>query len=139
MLAAALAVLAFAGRPAAGQDAGSHANDIPAWFTESFLDFREEVREAAQRGQRLMIYFGQEGCPYCRALMQTNFSQERIVAKTRRHFTAIALDLWGDRELSWMDGAKMPEKDFARRMKVQFTPTLLFLDEKGEVVARVNG
>jgi thioredoxin-related protein len=36
-------------------------------------------------------------------------------------------------------GKAMPEKMFARALKVQFTPTLLLLDEKGEVALRLNG
>ncbi|MCK7502390.1 MAG: thioredoxin fold domain-containing protein [Comamonadaceae bacterium] len=86
-----------------------------------------------------MVYFGQDGCPYCKELMQTNFSQRAIVDKTRRHFMPIALNIWGDREVTWIDGKRMAEKDFAKMLKVQFTPTLLFLDEKGEVVVRLNG
>jgi len=86
-----------------------------------------------------MVYFGQDGCPYCTQLMKTNFSQQRIVEKTRKNFVAIALNIWGDREVTWTDGRTMSEKALARGLKVQFTPTLLFLDEKGGIVARVNG
>jgi len=113
--------------------------EIPRWFTESFLDLRDDVRDAAKDGKRLMLYFGQEGCPYCKALMETNFTQPKIVAKTRAHFVAEALDIWGDREVTGFDGRRMSEKDFARSMRVQFTPTLLFFDEKGAIVARLNG
>lgn len=124
---------------AVAQDPSPHAIDIPAWFTESLLDFRDDVRDAAKEGKRVMVYFGQDGCPYCKALMQTNFSQKAIVDKTRRHFVAIALNLWGDREVTWTDGRTMTEKELARALKVQFTPTLLFLDERGAVVVRLNG
>jgi thioredoxin-related protein len=124
---------------AAAQDPSPHAIDIPPWFAETFLDFRDDVREAAKDGKRLMIYFGQDGCPYCTQLMKVNFSQQRIVGKTRKHFVAIALNLWGDRELTWVDGRTISEKELARALKVQFTPTLLFLDERGAIVARING
>jgi thioredoxin-related protein len=123
----------------AAQVASPHAIDIPKWFSETFLDFREDVREAAKDGKRLMAYFGQDGCPYCKALMQTNFSQQPIVEKTRKHFVAVAFNMWGDREVVWLDGATMSEKELARRLKVQFTPTVLFFDEQGKVVARING
>ena len=116
-----------------------HAIDIPRWFTESFLDLREDIRDATREKKRLLLYFGQDGCPYCKALMKVNFGQPDIVAKTRRHFTPIALNLWGDREITWVDGRKMTEKELARTLKVQFTPTLLFFDEKGHVVLRLNG
>ena len=132
-------LLLAAAAPAAAQRVAPQAIDIPPWFSESFLDLREDVREAAQGGKRLMLYFGQDGCPYCKALMQTNFTQPRIVAKARKHFVAIALNIWGDREVTWFDGRAMREKEFARFLKVQFTPTLLFFDERGAVVARLNG
>ena len=77
-----------------------HAIDIPAWFQETFLDFREDVRDAAKGGKRLMIYFGQDGCPYCRELMRANFAQKDIVERMRRHFNAVALNIWGDREVT---------------------------------------
>jgi len=113
--------------------------DIPAWFNDSFLDFRDDLREAAGKGKRLMLYFGQDGCPYCTELMQNNFSRKDITDKTRRHFEAIALNIYGDRELIWTDGKLRSEKAFAAELKVQFTPTLLFLDERGTVLMRLNG
>src|SRR5213592_4136888 len=98
---------------AIAQTASPHAIEVPAWFSETFLDLREDVRDAAKEGKRLMIYFGQDGCPYCKALMQTNFTQPRIVEKTRRHFVALALNIWGDRQVTGLDGRTMPEKELA--------------------------
>jgi len=133
------AIAAFLPLAAIAQDPSPHAIDIPPWFTESLLDFRDDVRDAAKAGKRLMVYFGQDGGPYCKALMQTNFSQKRIVDKTRRHFVAVALNMWGDREVVWTDGRALSEKALARSLGVQYTPTLLFLDEKGAVALRLNG
>lgn len=124
---------------AAPVEPSPHAIDIPDWFKVSFLDIREDIGEAAKGGKRLMLYFGQDGCPYCRELMRVNFSQREIVEKTRSHFDAIAINMWGDREVTWLDGTRHSEKGFAALLKVQFTPTLLFFDEKGKVVLRVNG
>ena len=123
----------------AAPEPGANAIDIPPWFKESFLDVREDVREAAAEGKRLLVYFGQDGCPYCRELMRVNFARKDIVEATRRHFDAVAINIWGDREVTWTDGRVRSEKDFAALMKVQFTPTLLFFDEKGAVALRLNG
>ena len=139
-------LLVLACSPASGaQPAGPsfnpspHAIDIPPWFRETFLDIREDVREAANEGKRLMVYFGQDGCPYCRELMRVNFSQKDIIEKARRHFHAVAINLWGDREVTWLDGSMVGEKSLATRLGVQFTPTLLFFDEEGAIVLRLNG
>ena len=135
-----LAAIAFALVAAAhAPDPSLHAIDIPAWFAQSFLDFREDIAEAARDGKRLLLYFGQDGCPYCTRLMAVNFSQRPIVEKTRAHFVAVALNIWGDRETTWIDGRKRSEKALARFLNVQFTPTMLFFDEGGSVVARLDG
>jgi thioredoxin-related protein len=116
-----------------------NAIEIPGWFKESFLDIREDVRDAAADGKRLMLYFGQDGCPYCRELMRVNFGQKDVADRTRRAFNAIAINMWGDREVTWTDGRIRSEKALAAFLKVQFTPTLLFFDEKGAVLLRLNG
>ena len=138
LLALIAALFAFA-MPAHAQVASPYAIDIPDWFTESLLEMRDEVRDAAAQGKRVMLYFGQDGCPYCTTLMRTIFSQRTIADKTRGHFTAIALNIWGDREVTWVDGRRLSEKALGRELRVQFTPTLLFLDEKGAVALRLNG
>jgi thioredoxin-related protein len=115
------------------------AQEPPPWFTESLLDLREDVAEAAAQGKRVMVYFGQGGCPYCKRLMEVNFRDAAIAAKTRQHFVALALNIWGDREVTWSDGVTSSEKQLAARLKVQFTPTLVFLDERGRVALRLNG
>ena len=115
------------------------AQEPPAWFADSLLDVREDVAEAAREGKRLMLYFGQDGCPYCKQLMEVNFRQPRIAEKARRSLLALAINIWGDREVTWTDGSSMSEKRFAALLKVQFTPTLLFFDERGGIALRVNG
>jgi thioredoxin-related protein len=121
------------------QAVSPHAIELPSWFTQSFLDFREDIAEAAHDGKRLLVYFGQDGCPYCARLMHSNFTQKAIVDKTRRHFVVVAINIWGDREVTWIDGTRLGEKAFARQLRIQFTPTLLFLDEQGNVALRLNG
>jgi thioredoxin-related protein len=115
------------------------AQEPPEWFVESFLEIREDAAEAAKDGKRLMLYFMQDGCPYCKQLVTVNFRDARIVDKMRRHFMPVAINIWGDREVTAADGRKLSEKRFAAALKVQFTPTLVFFDEKGGVVHRING
>lgn len=115
------------------------AVDIPDWFAVTFLELPEDVRDAARDGKRVMVYFGQDGCGWCRKLMEGHFRDPGIVATTRRHFVPIALNILGDREVQWVDGRRMTEKELTRALGIRYTPTLFFFDEKGAVVARVNG
>jgi thioredoxin-related protein len=111
----------------------------PAWFKHSFLDLGEDVAEAAEAGRRVILYFYQDGCPYCAKLLQDNFGQQTITEKTQKYFDVITVNMWGDREVTDVKGEVMTEKNFAVSMKVMFTPTLLFLDEQGDVILRING
>ena len=111
----------------------------PAWFKESFLDIRDDIAEASKSQRRVMLYFYQDGCPYCTKLLNENFGQKAIADKTRKHFDVIAINIWGDREVKDFNGQTVPEKAFAKALGVQFTPSLLMLDEKGNTALRLNG
>lgn len=114
-------------------------HDKPGWFKESFLDIREDIEEATAAGKRLLLYFYQDGCPYCAKLLNDNFGNRVITEKTRSGFDVIAINMWGDREVTDLSGGATTEKAFAAALRVQYTPTLLFLDEQGKVVLRING
>lgn len=112
---------------------------LPPVFVETLLELPDDAAQAAKSGKRLLLYFGQPGCPYCKELMQTSFTQKSIVDKVAKNFVPIAFNLFGDREVTWFDGKVRSEKEFAKFLTVQFTPTLLLLDEKGKIIARING
>jgi thioredoxin-related protein len=113
--------------------------EVPSWFKVSFLDLKDDATGAAAEDKRLAVFFHQDGCPYCAALINTNFSQKRIVDYARKHFDFLEINMWGDREVIDSSGNKLSEKQYAAKLKVWFTPTLLFFNEKGQVVLRVNG
>lgn len=115
------------------------AQEAPEWFAQSLLHVPEEVADAARDGKRVMLYFGQPGCPYCKQLMEVNFRQRPIAERMQKEFVSIELSIFGDRDLTWIDGHDTTEKKLAATLKVQYTPTLVFLDEKGAVAHRVNG
>jgi thioredoxin-related protein len=118
---------------------GTGTYEMPAWFKSSFLDLNDDIKEAASHGKRVMIYFHQRGCPYCAELINNNFSQKHIVDYTRKHFDVIHINMWGDRDVTGVDGKTLPEKKFAASQKVWFTPTIVFYDESGNIAFRVNG
>ena len=124
---------------AAAQERYEVARDTPPWFKESFLDFEEDVAEANDDGKQMMVYFGQDGCPYCKVLHEVNFRQSDIVQTLRDSFDAVAVNMFGDVETIWTDGDARSEKELAQYLNIQFTPTLLFLDDSGKEVLRLAG
>lgn len=111
----------------------------PEWFKVSFMELEEDVAEAAAEGKRLMILFHQDGCPYCNAFIEKNLAQKDIEDTLKEKFDVIEINMWGDREVVSIDGKTFTEKEFAQALSVQFTPTVLFLTEQGELSLRLNG
>lgn len=125
--------------PAKGAYHGARPTAYPSWFKESFLDLRADIAEAEKAGKRVLLFFSQDNCPYCNLLVERNLAQREIEAILRTRFDVILLNLWGDREVTGTDDEISTEKAFGIANRVQFTPTLLFFDEKGAVVLKLNG
>ncbi|UCB54775.1 MAG: thioredoxin fold domain-containing protein [Thiotrichales bacterium] len=113
-------------------------HEPPDWFKVSFLDLYEDIEEAADENRRVMIFFYQDGCPYCKKLLEDNFGQRDITEKTQKYFDVVTINIWGDREVTVGDKV-VTEKEFAAALKVQYTPTLLFFNEDTKAVYRANG
>ena len=111
----------------------------PTWFKQSFLDLRDDLEDANDNNKYIMLYFHQDGCPYCKKLLDDNFSQLEIVDKMKKNFDLLEINMWGDKTVTSLNGEEITEKEFARRSKVMFTPTLVILDKEGEVQFRMNG
>ena len=122
-----------------GRFIGAMPTTYPAWFKESFLEFRDDIEEAAAQGKRVVILFHQDGCPYCNALVERNLSQRDIEELLREKFEVIAINMWGDREVVSVEGQSFSEKQFAAAMQVQYTPTLIFFNEQAKIALRLNG
>lgn len=110
----------------------------PSWFKESFLDLEEDVDEATAENKRLVIYFWQVGCPYCDQLWTDNFADPAVVTAFRQQFDIVALNMWGDREVT-VGETSYSEKDFAAALGIKYTPTLLFFNEDKKIIHKLNG
>jgi thioredoxin-related protein len=112
---------------------------LPNWLKTTFMDFSEDLKEANQSNRHIMIYFHQDGCPYCAKLVRDNFHDTQLVAKLQKDFDVIEINMFGNRDLEDWTGKELNEKAFALQMQIQFTPTLVFLDAKGKTLLRLNG
>jgi len=145
LLFAALALTLFtAGVPASadvtpGRMTGGQKYDLPAWFTMSFLELNDDLKEAGTRGRQLMLFLHLEECPYCARMLNENFREGATKEFIERHFDVIGIDIRGSRSVGWFDGHQYSEQDLARKLKVYATPTIIFIDPEGKIALRLNG
>ncbi len=111
----------------------------PEWFKQSFLDLNEDIEEATAEGRHLMLYFYQDGCPYCKMFIENDLGQYDIAEYAQEHFDLVAINLFGSLDVTDVDGETLPEGEFAMKTRVMFTPTLLVYGEDGSIIFRMNG
>lgn len=111
----------------------------PEWFKQSFLELDEDIEEASAEGRHLMLYFYQDGCPYCKMFIENGLGQYDVAEYAQKHFDLVAINMFGALEVTDVDGEVLPEKEFAMKTRVMFTPTLLVFGGDGSVVFRMNG
>lgn len=109
---------------------------VQSWFHDSFLNLNDDLAEANASGKRLVIFWEQRGCPYCKRVHEVNLRIPRINQAVQDGFVALQLNMWGDREVTDFDGEVLKEKDLAEKWGVLFTPTFQFFPQS---VAEVNG
>jgi len=122
---------------ASGKIIGGESHRAPDWFKESFLDLKEDASEAAESGKHAMIFFDLAGCPYCARMMSESVEPQRALIEP--FFDSIQLDIKGSREVSIDGENQMEERALAKKFRVRFTPTVVFLDENAKTVFRING
>jgi thioredoxin-related protein len=110
------------------------------FFTQSFGDFPEELMQAKKAGKiGLILFFEQEGCAYCRAMMNKVLNQRQVQDWYRERFLAIAVDIRGDVVLKDFDGVSLPSKAFAIQRRAVMTPVIIFIDLDGSEIFRKWG
>lgn len=100
------------------------------WMRDTFKDLREDLDEANADGKRLVLFFEQRGCIYCRAMHEEVFVDPKISDYIDENFFVVQLNLHGDIEVTDFDGESLTEKDMARKWRVLFTPNIVFLPEE---------
>ena len=110
------------------------------FFTQSFGDLPEELSEAKKAGKiGLMLFFEQDGCAYCRAMMNKVLNQRPVQDWYGKRFVSIAVDIRGDVELTDFDGVTLPSKAFAIQRRAVMTPVITFIDLDGSEIFRKWG
>jgi thioredoxin-related protein len=112
----------------------------PKWFKQGFFDLPADLQEARKAGkQGILVFFSMKTCSYCQAILETAFQEQDIVARLRRNYDVIGLEVFSDDEVTDFQGKTHYAKNFAVEAKAAFTPTMIFYGEGGRVQLRLMG
>ncbi len=123
-----LAGLASSAAAEIGDD-GLHKQD---WFATTFRDIREDMKNAKSEGKRLVLIFEQRGCSYCRQIHEQVLTDPEVKDFIKTNYMVVQYNLYGDEEVTDLDGETLTEKTAARKWRVTFTPTIFFMPEEAD-------
>ena len=125
-IAAVAALSAQAWSSEIGED-GLHKEE---WFSLTFRDVAEDIEAARDEGKRLVMIFEQRGCIYCAQMHEKLLSDPEVADFIKANFKVVQYNMFGDEEVTDLDGEVLTEKTAARKWGYVFTPTLMFLPEE---------
>lgn len=101
-----------------------------AWFATTFRDIKEDMATARAEGKRLALIFEQRGCTYCRQVHEKVLTDPEVRDFIKDNYMVVQYNLYGDEEVTDLDGEALTEKTAARKWRVTFTPTIFFMPEE---------
>lgn len=127
---AAFILCAMLALPAAAVELGDDGLHKEDWFSITFRDVAEDIEEANAKGKRLVYIFEQRGCIYCREMHETLLADPEVSDYIKEHFMVVQFNMFGDEEVTDMDGEVLTERTAARKWGYVFTPTIVFLPDE---------
>lgn len=138
ILFATIGLLFAAVLPATATEIGEDGLHKETWFSVTFRDMEEDIAAAKEEGKRLAVVFEQRGCIYCASMHEKLLSDPEVRDFIEANFKVVQYNMFGDEEVTDLDGEALTEKTAARKWGVVFTPTIIFLPEEvseGKTVA----
>ena len=120
-------VLALAGQ----YSLAAHGDDIPV-----VDDLALVGQSSQQQGIPTVVFVSREACPYCRTLRDEILLPMQRAEKFQDRAILVEVSLDRTEPLTGFDRQPMTAQAFGDFYQAQITPTLLFLDPRGQEISR---
>lgn len=131
-----LLLLAFLSLPALAEV----RNPNEHFFQPKLGDLKDDLSVAKAEGKNgILLMFEMDDCPFCDRMKHTVLSQSEVQDFFRKHFIVYPMDTKGDAPMVDFMGKDTTEKAFSLEQRARATPTFIFYDLDGKVMARFTG
>lgn len=119
--------------------------DVPMVFEPGDLNYEEfflpppyNLSRTHRPGERpLIVFFEQPSCHACDILHTGPLIEPRILARLGQ-FETVQLNLWGSQPVITPNGKRTTDGAWAEQLGLFYAPTLLFFDEHGREILRLD-
>ncbi len=101
-------------------------------------DFNSAITSADHDNKTLFLFFEAEWCGFCKQMRSEVFPQDSIQDKVEKGFIPVAIDIESEEKIIYQD-QEMSQKSFSHQMRIDATPTIMFMNSEGDVIGRYRG
>lgn len=116
----------------ASEDAIAQSESL-AW-----QDFTKATQKADEEGKTLFLFFEAEWCGFCKQMRSEVFPLADVQQKFDEGFIPVSIDIESGQKLIYQ-GKELSEQAFSHQLRIDATPTLMFMNSEGGVIGRYRG
>ena len=111
---------------------------ITSLTADQLVDINSKIEMAKNEEKKVMFFFHIPHCPYCKAMLDENFKDKKILNIIEKSY--ILIDMYtADNTTVVFDDFKGNVKEFAKYIGALAYPATIFLDESGKTVHKAIG
>jgi len=114
------------------------ANNLPSWFVKNNTNINNIIKKSKGTHKQIILFFDLHGCPYCIKMVNVNLRKGKLAKLTRKNFIVVHINSEGSRIVHYKN-FKGTEKEFKKKLKLIFSPTMVFLNKFGNIIAKFPG
>lgn len=104
----------------------------------SWYNLKEAQQLAKEDGKKVLIYAEASWCGYCQKMEKEVFPKQEIIDAMAQYYYPVRVDIESDNRIEF-NGEVLTESQFARKYRVQGTPTTFFVDQSGKILGAQPG
>lgn len=116
---------------------GPLAASPPAGY--HFQSLTEALRQAADEGKPMLLYYGRYGCTTCRKMDAEVFSDAALRQRYNSEFALAYVDTESAERITLPSGERTTEMQFAAASRILGTPTFVYFSPAQEPLFKIAG
>lgn len=127
------AIIAFSGLFIIALTSVENTTKSITWY-----ELKEAQQLAKQNEKKVLIFAEASWCSYCKKMYKEVFPQDRVIDTMEEYYYPVRVDIESDKKHEF-NGEVLTGNQFARKYRVQGTPTTFFIDKDGKILGAQPG
>ncbi|HKL17611.1 MAG TPA: thioredoxin fold domain-containing protein [Halalkalibaculum sp.] len=104
----------------------------------TWYSMQEAQELAVENDKKVLVYAEAVWCTYCKKMENEVFPRQEVIDSLARYYYPVRVDIESDKKLVFNEET-LTGSQFARKYRVQGTPTFFFIDKNGQILGAQPG